>query len=141
MNKKFLSIITVLILTGCSNEATRLSECEAKGVSRDACYIAEQNRQAAINGSAEKQALENAKNLYPQKAQATKGGVSFTKRLDGMTIKRDGSGNVLVNGKPATKDEVTADAITYVQGNYIVIVYKSGKVAVMENRVFKGYAK
>ena len=41
-----------------------MSACESKGISRDACYIAEQNRQATINAAAEKQALENAQNLY-----------------------------------------------------------------------------
>lgn len=41
-----------------------MSACESKGVSRDACYIAEQNRQATINAVAEKQAMENAQNLY-----------------------------------------------------------------------------
>lgn len=70
MNSKVLWTALVLLVSGCSNEATRLSECEAEGVSRDACYIAEQNRQAAINGAAEKQALENARNLYPTKDAA-----------------------------------------------------------------------
>lgn len=41
-----------------------MNSCESKGVSRDACYIAEQNRQATINAAAEKQAMENAQNVY-----------------------------------------------------------------------------
>lgn len=41
-----------------------MSACESKGVSRDACYISEQNRQATINAVAEKQAMENAQNVY-----------------------------------------------------------------------------
>ena len=41
-----------------------MSACENKGISRDACYLAEQNRQATMNAAAEKQALENAQNLY-----------------------------------------------------------------------------
>lgn len=41
-----------------------MNDCENKGISRDACYIAEQNRQATINAAAEKQALENAQSLY-----------------------------------------------------------------------------
>ncbi|MGI3449459.1 hypothetical protein ACRQQF_08970 [Citrobacter arsenatis] len=52
------------VLTGCSTEASRMNACESKGVSRDACYIAEQNRQATINAAAEKQAMENAQNVY-----------------------------------------------------------------------------
>lgn len=41
-----------------------MNACESKGVSRDACYIAEQNRLATINAAAEKQAMENAQNVY-----------------------------------------------------------------------------
>lgn len=63
---KKLIMIAVMggVLAGCTNEASRMSACENKGISRDACYIAEQNRQATINAAAEKQALENAQNLY-----------------------------------------------------------------------------
>ncbi|MFI3665284.1 hypothetical protein [Citrobacter braakii] len=63
---KKLIMIAVMggILTGCSTEASRMSACESKGVSRDACYIAEQNRQATINAVAEKQDMENAQNVY-----------------------------------------------------------------------------
>lgn len=53
--------VAVLSLTGCSSPAQRMSACMAQGVSRDACYLAEQNRQAAIAAAAEKQALENAR--------------------------------------------------------------------------------
>lgn len=49
---------------GMFHRASRMSACESKGVSRDACYIAEQNRQATINAVAEKQAMENAQNVY-----------------------------------------------------------------------------
>lgn len=48
------------LLAGCQSSADRMYECEAQGVSRDACYVAEQNRKANINSAAEKQALENA---------------------------------------------------------------------------------
>lgn len=63
---KKLIMIAVMggVLAGCSSEASRMSACENRGISRDACNIAEQNRQATINAAAEKQALENAQNLY-----------------------------------------------------------------------------
>jgi hypothetical protein len=63
---KKLIMIAVMggILAGCSTEASRMSACENKGISRDACYLAEQNRQATMNAAAEKQALENAQNQY-----------------------------------------------------------------------------
>lgn len=57
-----LSII-VSALAGCSTQTQRLAQCEQSGVSKDACYIAEQNRQTSINNAAEKQALENAAQL------------------------------------------------------------------------------
>lgn len=133
--------VTVLVLAGCSSEASRMAACEAKGVSRDACYVAEQNRQAAMNSAAEKQALENAQSLYPQKAQAAKKDLTFTKQYAGMTIKRDKSGMVTVDGKPAAQDEVTADATVYSQGLHTIIIYKTGKVAVMKDGSFQGYAR
>lgn len=59
------------ILSGCSTSASRMAACESQGVSRDACYIADQNRQSAINAAAEKQALENANALYSNKTDQT----------------------------------------------------------------------
>ncbi|MCW2474715.1 MULTISPECIES: hypothetical protein [unclassified Symbiopectobacterium] len=55
-----ISLIAVVMLAGCSSQASRMAECQAQGVSRDACYIAEKNRQSTMAASAEKQALENA---------------------------------------------------------------------------------
>ncbi|MCX8985127.1 hypothetical protein [Citrobacter portucalensis] len=60
-----------LALTGCQSSASRMYECEAQGVSRDACYVAEQNRKATINSAAEKQAMENANDLYGAKGTET----------------------------------------------------------------------
>lgn len=73
MKKALLVGVMASLLAGCSSTASRMAECEAQGVSKDACYIAEQNRKATINAAAEKQAMENAQALYPvQKAQAAK---------------------------------------------------------------------
>lgn len=141
MKKLMMLVSTAVLLAGCSTQASRMADCEAKGVSRDACYVADQNRQSAINGAAEKQALENAQALYPQHAQEAKKVKPFVKHYEGITIKRDSLGIVTVDGKPAAQDEVTADAATYSQGLYTIIIYKTGKVAVMKNNVFEGYAK
>lgn len=62
--KKVLALSVVaaaMLLAGCKSAADRMFECESHGVSRDACYVAEQNRQANLNGAAQKQAYENAK--------------------------------------------------------------------------------
>ncbi|WP_409301118.1 hypothetical protein [Pseudomonas sp. KCJK8993] len=48
---------------GCSSAAQRMSDCQAQGVSRDACHTAEQNRQAAVKAAVEQQAMENARDL------------------------------------------------------------------------------
>lgn len=42
--KKFLILGALLALTGCSSSASRMAGCKAQGVTRDACYLAEQNR-------------------------------------------------------------------------------------------------
>lgn len=59
--KKIILLLSVAgVLAGCSSPAQRMADCQAQGVSKDACYLAEQNRQTAILGAAEKQAMENA---------------------------------------------------------------------------------
>ena len=141
MKKLMVIASAVLFLAGCSSQASRMADCESKGVSRDACYVAEQNKQSSMNSAAEKQAMENAQAQYPQKAQAAKKVTVFTKHYDGMTIKRDKNGVVTVDGKPAAQDELTAEATTYSQGVNTFIVYKSGKVAVMKDGAFQAYAK
>jgi hypothetical protein len=141
MKKLVMMLSAGIALAGCSTQASRMADCEAQGVSRDTCYLAEQNRQSAITGAAEKQALENAQALYPQHAQEAKKVKPFVKHYDGLTIKRDTLGIVTVDGKPAAQDEVTSDATAYSQGLYTIIIYKTGKVAVMKDRVFQGYAR
>jgi hypothetical protein len=132
-----LLALSAAIAAGCSSPAQRMAECEAQGVSKDACYIAEQNKQTAVNAAAEKQALENAQALYPvQKAQSAKTAQTF----NGMKLVRNSTG-LVVDGKPAALDESNADAKTYSQGLYVFIVYKSGKIAVMQDGKFLGYAK
>lgn len=69
MIKALSTVVIAIVLAGCSSSASRMAECEAQGVSKDVCYLAEQNRQTAIYAAAEKQALENAAKQY---AQATK---------------------------------------------------------------------
>lgn len=108
MKKLFIIASVAVFLAGCSTSASRRADCEAQGVSRDACYLAEQNRQSAINGAAEKQALENAQSLYPQKAQSAKKSLAFTRHFNGMTFIRDNPGQLSVDGKLAAKDEENA---------------------------------
>ena len=55
-----IGLLYAVLLAGCASPAQRMAECQAQGISKDACYQAEQNRQASIMNAAEKQALENA---------------------------------------------------------------------------------
>jgi hypothetical protein len=60
MKKLVMIAVTLSTLAGCTTQADRMAKCEAQGISRDTCYLAEQNRTAAVNAAAEKQAMENA---------------------------------------------------------------------------------
>lgn len=139
---KFNTVLLVLawsacsLLAGCTSESQRLANCEAKGISRDTCYLAEQNRQASINAVYEKQALENA-------AAAVQHGQNAKvkmKHFAGMEIKNTSTG-LSIDGKPAAVIEKNKDATVYQQGLYNFIVYANGKIAVTQEGVFKGYAK
>lgn len=136
VQKLLLVSVVAGLLAGCTSSAERMAKCEGQGVSKDACYIAEQNRINTLNAAAEKQALENAQQQY---GQATHKAV--VKTGYGVTVKRGTDGIVTVNGKAAALDEKNADAAVYSQGIYQVIFYTKGKVALMENRQFKGYLK
>ena len=66
MKQKILLVAIVGLLAGCSKSSEqRMMECEYQGISRDTCYLAEQNRKnsrdASMAGSAQKQVLENQK--------------------------------------------------------------------------------
>nr|WP_318381607.1 hypothetical protein [uncultured Enterobacter sp.] len=131
-------ILAFTLLAGCSTQASRMAECQANGVSRDTCYLAEQNRQSSITAAAEKQALENAAKQY---AQAAKKVTPFVKHVGDIEIKRDKLGIVSIDGKPAAPVEQTPDASSYEAGLFTAILYKNGKVALMENGRFAGFAK
>ena len=60
MKKFIFMMMMVVTLAGCSTAAQRQADCQAQGISKDTCYLAEQNRQNAINNAAMKQAMENA---------------------------------------------------------------------------------
>lgn len=60
MKKIMLLLSVTVLMAGCASSSQRMADCQAQGVSKDACYMAEQNRQASIMNAAEKQAMENA---------------------------------------------------------------------------------
>lgn len=111
---KMILLVGVLatLLAGCVSEEQRLAQCEAKGVSRDACYVADQNRQATINAAAEKQALENAQ-AATQHAQAAHVADPLREAsLSANGIKasiNNGFTQATINGKKATVKRVNAN--------------------------------
>lgn len=139
MNKTLLTGVITLLLAGCSSQAERIAACEAQGVSRDACYISEQNRTNTINAAAETQALQNAAHAVQFAQTAKKTNQHYSGY--GVDVKRDSLGIVTVDGKPAALIEDEPKAKVYSQGLLTVIFYTSGKVALLRENQFVGYLK
>ncbi|MCL8313319.1 YgdI/YgdR family lipoprotein [Enterobacter cloacae subsp. cloacae] len=67
--KKLMMLAVVIsassLLAGCSTPAQmaqqRMNECESKGISKDTCYLVEQNRQQSYNEAAQNAAWANAR--------------------------------------------------------------------------------
>ena len=118
--KKLLVIAALTVLAGCSTQASRMADCQSQGISKDTCYMAEQNRQTAIQSVALKQAMENSAKQY---AQATKKVVHA--RIKGIDVKifpADKQG--YIEGTAAYLDEDNADAQVYRKGVFTAIYYK-----------------
>lgn len=47
----FMGMVSVTVLSGCVSSEERMAECEKKGISKDTCYLAEQNRETAENAA------------------------------------------------------------------------------------------
>lgn len=143
---------TSAVLAGCSSPAERMAQCAAQGISKDTCYLVEQNRQQSYNEAAQNAAYANARDAAAgrgvwakkdkhhdadQHAQAAK----KPKQWEGMKLDVT-SHSLTVDGKPAAMTEKTPKATVYQQGLFNFIVYSTGKIAVTDlNNVFKGYAK
>ena len=56
MIKSLLAVLiagAAILLSACTSTAQRMAECERQGISKDTCYLAEQNRQNAYNEAAQ----------------------------------------------------------------------------------------
>ncbi|EKK5568151.1 hypothetical protein PN823_004573 [Enterobacter hormaechei] len=51
MKRTILLGLSILLLAGCSTSASRMRDCERQGISRDTCYLAEQNRQSSSHAA------------------------------------------------------------------------------------------
>ncbi|MBF7955482.1 hypothetical protein [Rahnella victoriana] len=118
--KKLLVIAALAVLAGCSTQASRMADCQSQGVSKDTCYMAEQNRQTAIQSAALKQSMENAAAQYAQTAKKI-----VHARIKGIDVKifpADKQG--YIEGTAAYLDEDNADAQVYRKGVFTAIYYK-----------------
>jgi Type IV conjugative transfer system lipoprotein (TraV). len=149
---KQIALLVIILLAGCSSQASRMYDCESKGISRDACYVAEQNRQSAITAAAEKQAMENAQSQslsdlsVHHHRHATQYAQSAKKKAIykgyGQIFKMNSKNFTYLNDSLCAIDEDNADATTYQSGLYNVIIYHhTGKVALMKQGQFVGYLK
>lgn len=137
--KKLFILVVCVMAAGCTSQASRMASCEAQGISRDTCYLAEQNRHTAIVGAAESQALHNLNsvNFHAQAAHKAKSWKGY-----GVTVKRDSIGIVTVDGKPAVLTESAPNGTkSYQQGLFDVVFYPSGKVWLIKSGVVQGALK
>ncbi|HGE6931421.1 TPA: hypothetical protein ACGCAO_003917 [Enterobacter cloacae] len=115
--KRLMIAAAVMSLAACSSPAQRMAECESKGVSKDACYIAEQNRATAINAAAEKQALENAAQLAQSTHKNLTEGCSQVMEANGecenAPAKKDSSFKQLSNEAEHVMNKPVSDAAEY----------------------------
>lgn len=153
MKKTLLAVVmagATALLSACTSPAQRMAECERQGISKDTCYLAEQNRQNAYNESAQNAAWANARDAAAgtgiwakkdakQHAQAAK--VAHTFKWEGMKITI--RGEILdVDGVLGALDENEPQAKVYSQGLYTFIYYPAkGKLAVNKEGQFQGYAR
>lgn len=148
---KTLTLLAFVLLAGCSSSASRMAECQAQGISRNTCYLAEQNRQAAILGASQAQAYKNAseandesgnKHHHHARQYGQAGHKNHIYKRYGVAFRMSSKNFAYLNDSLCAIDEDNTDATTYQSGLYNVIVYhRTGKVALMRQGQFQGYLK
>ncbi|HHQ6555096.1 TPA: hypothetical protein ACSTJZ_005047 [Serratia fonticola] len=139
MIRTLSTVVIAILLAGCTSTASRMAECEAQGVSKDTCYLAEQNRQTAIYAAAEKQALENAAKQYAQSAKSK----TLQTRIAGIDIKispdiKQG----YIEQTAAALTEENQYAQVYQKGVYTAIWYRQKhKIVLLRDGQIVGSAK
>ncbi|AXF58485.1 hypothetical protein DVA43_02400 [Leclercia sp. W6] len=125
MKKILLVGMVATLLAGCVSEEQRLAQCQAKGVSRDACYVADQNRQAALNAAAEKQALENAHEAVQHSQAAHVADPLREASFSANGIKasiNNGFTQATINGKKATVKRFNANFYEVRGAGYVLSI-------------------
>lgn len=119
------TLISVTFLAGCTSPAQRMAACEAQGISKDTCYLSEQNRQQGINNASLAAAYANAANAT-QHAQAAH--ISDPMReatLSSNVLKATLSNDFFeatINGKKATVKRINANFYEIRGAGYIISV-------------------
>ncbi len=121
----FAGVVSAVFLAGCTSPAQRMAACEAQGISKDTCYLSEQNRQQGINNASLAAAYANAANAT-QHAQAAH--VSDPMReatLSSNVLKAtlsNGFFAATINGKKATVKRVNANFYEIRGAGFIISV-------------------
>lgn len=133
--KAKMMVLAVLVgsaaLAGCSSPAQRMAACEAQGVSKDTCYLSEQNRQQSINNAAMTAAYANAANAtrskdVEQHAQAAHVADPMREAtLSSNVLKAtlsNGFFSATVNGKKAVVKRINANFFEIHGAGYVISV-------------------
>lgn len=120
-------LMSAVFLAGCSSPAQRMAACEAQGVSKDTCYLSEQNRQQGINNAALTAAYANAANATAeQRAQAAHVADPMREAtLSSNVLKAtlsNGFFSATINGKKATVKRVNANFYEIRGAGYVISV-------------------
>lgn len=120
-------LMSAVFLAGCSSPAQRMAACEAQGVSKDTCYLSEQNRQQGINNAALTPAYANAANATAeQHAQAAHVADPMREAtLSSNVLKAtlsNGFFSATINGKKATVKRVNANFYEIRGAGYVISV-------------------
>lgn len=120
-------LMSAVFLAGCSSPAQRMAACEAQGVSKDTCYLSEQNRLQGINNAALTAAYANAANATAeQHAQAAHVADPMREAtLSSNVLKAtlsNGFFSATINGKKATVKRVNANFYEIRGAGYVISV-------------------
>ncbi|MEX3019917.1 hypothetical protein AB4K05_10005 [Kluyvera sp. STS39-E] len=122
-------LMSAVFLAGCTSPAQRMAACEAQGVSKDTCYLSEQNRQQGINNASLAAAYANAANATrPAEQHAQAAHVADPMReatLSSNVLKAtlsNGFFTATVNGKKATVKRFNANFYEIHGAGYVISV-------------------
>lgn len=118
-------LVSTVFLAGCTSPAQRMAACEAQGVSKDTCYLSEQNRQQGINNASLAAAYANAANATQHAQSAHVADPMREATLSSNVLKAtlsNGFFEATINGKKATVKRVNANFYEIRGAGFIISV-------------------